>query len=71
MKYIVTNTFKVGNNTSVTIKGNGAGLKNGIKFIGDDEKQYCILSVAMVNSQNLESSTLLIEGEFKLNSFDI
>lgn len=68
MRYKVLDTFSVGGNTSVTIAGNGEGLKNDILIRDSNETKYHILSVAMVSSrQPLElkgTTTILLEGIF-------
>lgn len=62
----VLDTFPVGNNTSVTISGDGADLENGKVLRGSDNKDYTILSVAMLSgveaSEIGKSTTLLIKG---------
>lgn len=73
MRYRVTHALRIGDATSVTIKGNGRGLKNGMIVEGDDGKKYHIRSVGMVNSAESIAAftTVLIEGEFDLDSFII
>lgn len=64
MSYKVIDIFPVGGNTSVTIEGNGQGLKNNI-FIKDSlGVTYKLLSVAMLSGGIQETTTLMIEGKF-------
>ena len=68
MVYNVLDVFPVGNNTSVTIKGNGNGLKNNIVITDENEKSYKLLSVALLSGQSEKQmdkeTTVLIEGDF-------
>lgn len=67
--YKVLNTFAVGNNTSVTIEGNGEGLRNDMWVTGSDGKPYKLLSVAMpldVSSYTIgKTTTVFVEGDFR------
>ncbi|MEE1085814.1 MAG: hypothetical protein U0L05_01380 [Schaedlerella sp.] len=68
MNYKVLDVFPVGKNTSVTIEGNGIGLKNNM-IIGDSlGVAHKLISVAMVAGQSTEetgkTTTLLVEGNF-------
>lgn len=64
--YNVLDIFPIGNNTSVTIKGNGNGLKNNVMVTDENEKKYKLLSVAFVSGQSKinKTTTILIEGKF-------
>ena len=64
--YNVLDIFPIGNNTSVTIKGNGNGLKNNVMVTDENEKNYKLLSVAFVSGQSEinKTTTILIEGKF-------
>lgn len=68
MIYNVLDVFPVGSNTSVTIKGNGNGLKNDIVITDEHEKSYKLLSVALLSGQSekqINNETMvLIEGDF-------
>ena len=68
MIYDVLEVFPVGSNTSVTIKGNGNGLKNNIVITDENEKSYKLLSVALLSGQSekqINNETMvLIEGDF-------
>lgn len=72
--YKVLNTFAVGKNTSVTIEGNGEGLRNGIRVRGSDGKSYNLISVAMpleVASDTIrKTTTIFIEGDFQAEALD-
>lgn len=62
----VIDTLKIGSNTSIIIKDKGIGLKNGTALLDDTGKPYVILSVGMNNDKgNIETTTLLLEGDFK------
>lgn len=67
MKYKVLDTFSISGNTSVTIEGNGEGLKNNIIIKSDEGKLYKLLSIAMVLGEKNNTTTLLIEGNFNSN----
>ena len=68
MIYDVLEVFPVGSNTSVTIKGNGNGLKNNSVITDENEKSYKLLSVALLSGQSekqINNETMvLIEGDF-------
>ena len=67
MKFDVLDCFLIGDNTSVTISGNGKGLKNGIAIKASEGKIFKVMSVAMysgMNSQSFDTTTLLVEGFF-------
>lgn len=68
MTYKVLDTFLVGDNTSVTIGGNGDGLRNDILVTDSEGREYHLLSVAMVSGQQApgvkEATTILLEGVF-------
>lgn len=68
MIYNVLDVFPVGSNTSVTIKGNGNGLKNNIVITDEHKKSYKLLSVALLSGQSekqINNETMvLIEGDF-------
>lgn len=70
--YKVLNIFAVGNNTSVTIEGNGEGLKNNMRVTGSDGKSYNLISIAMpldVSSDTIrKTTTVFIEGDFRAES---
>ena len=72
MVYKVMDMFKVGNDTSVTIDGNGDGLHNKMEVFDENNVQHMILSVAMQSGANASSirtqTTLLIKGEFNSKS---
>lgn len=69
MEFKVKNVFRVGNNTSVTIEGNGDGLKNGMRA---NNGKFRILSVAMVNTTDgLPETTLLVEGDFQEKTINV
>lgn len=68
MNYKVLDVFPIGKNTSVTIEGNGEGLKNNM-IIGDSAGvAHKLISVAMLAGRSAkeadETTTLLIEGKF-------
>ena len=66
MIYNVLDVFSIGNNTSVTIKGNGNGLKNNVMVTDENEKKFKLLSVAFMSGQSEinKTTTVLIEGKF-------
>lgn len=74
MKYKVLDTFMVGENTAVTIDGNGSGLKAGVAVHNEHGTNYSVESVAMVhNTENSDigkSTTLLIAGKFTGNEIN-
>ena len=62
----VIDTLKIGNNTSIIIKDKGMDVKNGTALLDDNGKPHVILSVGMNNDKgSIETTTLLLEGEFK------
>ncbi len=73
MLYKVLDTFLIGANTSVTLDGNGKGLKNNITVYDDNGITHNLLSVAMVSERDAKAGTVtvLIEGEFKSNTVRI
>lgn len=69
MTYEVLNVFEVGEDTSVTIRGNGDGLNNNMIITGDDGIQYKIISIAMVAKKTTaDETTILIKGRFDSQS---
>ncbi len=66
MFYNVINIYPVCGNSSVTIEGSGAGLKNDMTVYDDKNIAHQILSVAMVNEREErgigETTTILIKG---------
>ena len=64
MNYKVIDTFPVGENTSVTIKGNGEGLKNNIVIRDSSGATHQLITVAMVSSEEKNVTTLLVQGVF-------
>jgi len=68
MLYNVIDAFPIGKNTSVTIEGNGEGLKNNIDVIDSNGRKYKLLSVGMTSGHSVEdmkkATTVLVEGEF-------
>lgn len=65
MNYKVIDTFPVGENTSVTIEGNGEGLKNNIVIRDSSGVTYQLITVAMVSSEEKNVTTLLVQGVFE------
>lgn len=67
--YKVLDTFPVGKNTSVTIEGNGSGLKNNMIISDENGNHYKLISVALLSGQSPDqtgkTTTFLIEGNFK------
>ncbi|CAI3548408.1 hypothetical protein [Clostridium neonatale] len=72
MIFEVENKLKVGKNTAVTIRGSSDVLKNGIKILNEDNKEYLVISIGMPKNQNTEDilkhTELLVEGEFSGNT---
>lgn len=68
MKYSVIDAFRIGDGTSVTIKGNGNGLESGMLIHDEYGTAYIVKSIAMDQRKIPEdiekSTTLLIQGEF-------
>lgn len=64
MDYKVLDVFRIGNNTSVTIEGNGNGLKNNMHIKDSLGITHKLLSVAMISGGDRDATTLLIEGNF-------
>ena len=66
--YKVIDIFPIGDNSSVTVAGNGEKLKNGLYVYDENNERYKLLNVAMTGGQKAENigkmTTLLIEGEF-------
>ena len=61
----VASSLKVGNNTSIVIDDKCIDLKNGMGVLDEKGKPYIILSIGMANTKgNMETTNLLIEGEF-------
>lgn len=64
----VLNVFPIGENTSVTIKGNGDGLKNNMTIKDSSGIAHKLISVAMSSVQsakeNSKTTTLLVKGKF-------
>ena len=74
MKFDVLDCFLIGDNTSVKISGNGKGLKNGIAIKASEGKIFKVISVAMysgINSESDNTTTLLVEGQFCSNTFEV
>ena len=74
MKYDVLDCVLIGDNTSVTISGNGKELKNGIAIKASEGKIFKVISVAMnsgINSESDNTTTLLVEGQFFSNTFEV
>lgn len=74
MKFDVLDCFLIGDNTAVTISGNGKGLKNGIAIKASEGKIFKVISVAMysgINSESDNTTTLLVEGQFCSNTFEV
>lgn len=67
--YKVLDTFDVGGNTSVTVEGNGDGLKNNIPVFDAQGVEYKLLSIALMSGCPPEeigkTTTVLIKGKFK------
>ena len=69
MKYNVINRTLIGENTAVTILGNGEGLKNNIMI---NENRHKVISVGMVNSKTpFKTTILLVEGKFEESEISI
>lgn len=68
MLYNVLDVFPVGENTSVTIEGNGEGLKNNIDITASDGSKHKLLSVGMTSGHSVEdvkkTTTVLVKGKF-------
>ena len=74
MKYDVLDCVLIGDNTSVTIAGNGKGLKNGAAIRSSEGKIFKVISVAMysgINSESDNTTTLLVEGQFCSKTFEV
>ena len=74
MKYDVLECVSIGVNTSVTIAGNGEGLKNGVDIRTAEGNIFKVLSIAMYSGTQPdadETTTLLVEGKFKAKSFEV
>ena len=64
MHYKVLDTFPIGKNTSVTIQGNGADLRNNMKIKDSSGISHQLNTVAMMSSEEKNITTVLIEGMF-------
>ena len=73
MTYKVLDVFPLGENTSVTIEGNGNGLKNNIMITSDKGIAHKLLSVAMLSKESeiKKTTTVLIEGVFNSKTITI
>lgn len=74
MKYDVLDCVIIGDNTSVTIIGNGKGLKNGVSIRTSEGKIFKVMSVAMysgINSESDNTTTLLVEEKFRSKTFEV
>lgn len=47
--YIIVSKFKIGEKWSVSLKGNPTFIHNGTALVDEDNNQYIIESVALVN----------------------
>lgn len=59
----IIDTFPIGDKLSITVKGNGDELKNGMKLKDDSGHIYEVLSVAMVehnSPKEIASTTTLL-----------
>lgn len=64
MKYKVLDTFPIGQNTSVTIQGNGDGLRNNMEIRDSSGIAHQLITVAMMSKGEKNMTTLLIQGVF-------
>lgn len=66
----IIDKIKVGNNTSVTISGTHEKLKNGSVIKDENNKEFVVLSVAMVETigKVSDETTLLIKGTGKIGT---
>lgn len=74
MKYDVLECVAIGADTSVTIAGNGQGLKNGVDIRTAKGNIFKVLSIAMYSgaySDDDKTTTLLVEGNFEAKSFEV
>lgn len=75
MVYKVLDVFAVGENTSVTVVGNGQGLKNDMTISTPNGEKYKLLAVGLTTGESTKvvnkSTTLLVQGEFTAMKINI
>lgn len=71
MIYKVLDIFPIGQNSSVTIEGNGKGLQNGITIKDSLGTSHKLISVAMISGEKAGTTTLLIEGKFNSETISL
>lgn len=75
MTYKVLDTFRIGENTSVTIKGNGESLHNQMMIFDSDNVAHTLLSVGMSAGHDVdkigEETIILIEGDFNSETITV
>ena len=64
MKYKVLGIFPIGQNTSVTIQGNGDGLSNNMEIRDSSGIAHQLITVAMMSKGEKNTTILLIQGVF-------
>lgn len=64
MKYKVLGIFPIGQNTSVTIQGNGDGLRNNMEIRDSSGIAHQLITVAMMSKGEKNTTILLIQGAF-------
>ena len=73
MVYKVLSALEVGENTALTIDGNGQGLKNGITISTPEGKDFELLSVGMAAGDQTKGlnnvTSILVGGKFTSKNF--
>ena len=73
MVYKVLSALEVGENTALTIDGNGMGLKNGITISTPEGKDFELLSVGMTAGDQAKTlndvTSILVGGNFTSKNF--
>ena len=64
MKYKVLGIFPIGQNTYVTIQGNGDGLRNNMEIRDSSGIAHQLITVAMMSKGEKNTTILLIQGVF-------
>lgn len=75
MMYNVISMLPVGQTTSVTIEGNGDGLKNNMRITDSKGVTYELMSVGMTSDRDardtMKTTSILIKGKFNSESIII
>jgi len=68
MEYTVLDIFPIGENTAVTVSGNGSGLQSNITVLDENGGSYRLLNLGMQSGSEgsafHDTTELLIQGRF-------